>query len=256
MDTRFWGPSGWRLLHSITFAYDPKDKVAVQRFFETLPFVLPCKFCRTSLQSYLEEDPINSALGSRDSLCRWLWRIHNKVNAKLRSQSLPVDPDPPFEKVKEFYESLLVGCYKTEFPGWDFLFSIADLHPMSLIARRSVPMPGSPPCESMKTKEEKNLWNCLSPEERMPIYKEFWLTLGAVLPFKEWREAWDSSNSNPKLGSRSKTMAWLWKKRCSMERQLDLINRCKYSSLCKTLKSHRSGCSKSKRARTCRRRKV
>ena len=251
MDTRFWGPSGWRLLHSITFAYDPNERSAVQTFFETLPFVLPCKFCRTSLQEYVEEDPVKPALESRDSLSRWLWRIHNKVNDKLRSQSLPVDPDPPFEKVKEFYEGL-GGCYKTEFPGWDFLFSIADLHPMSLTARKSVPIHGATLCESMKTDEEKNKGNCLTPEERLPHYKEFWQSLGAVLPFKEWRDAWKSTLTHPRLSSRSKTVSWLWKKRCSMEHQLDLINRCKYSLLCKTLKHHRSGCNKSKRAKTCR----
>lgn len=253
MDTRFWGPSGWRLLHSITFAYNPRtDKSDTRVAFEMLPFVLPCKFCRASLQEYMEKDPLESALESRDTLTRWLWRIHNEVNAKLRSQNTPVDPDPSFKQVVLFYEDLLsTGCTQIEFPGWDFLFSIADLHPMSNLVKKSIPMPGAAPCDTMRSAEEKNKWNCLKPEERLPLYNSFWNHIGLILPFKEWRKSWIQPDLED-LQTRNATMKWLWSARCAMERDLELLNSCKYSHLCKTLQTHRSGCSKSKRAKTCR----
>lgn len=255
MDTRFWGPSGWRFLHSVTFSYELERKSAVRTLFETLPFVLPCKFCRTSLQEYMEVDPLDPALESKDTLSRWLWRIHNKVNAKLRSQGQQVDPDPSFEKVQTFYEDLLsAGCSKTEFPGWDFLFSIADLHPLSSIARKSVPMPGftEATLAECRTVAEKNKWNCMTPEERMVPYGKFWKSIKGVLPFKEWRVVWIPPGNATLLKTKKKTLSWLWSQRRALENELNLINRCKFSSLCKTLKVHRSGCSKSKRARTCR----
>lgn len=258
MDTRFWGPSGWRLLHSIAFAYDPKtDKGSTRFFFHSLPFVLPCKFCRTSLSEYMEQLPLEPALQSRDTLARWLWSIHNMVNAKLRSQKIQVMDDPSFESVETFYTELLArGCSKTEFPGWDFLFSIADLHPMSRAARQSVPIPGTPPCDQLSTLDEKNKRNCLSPEERLPLYKAFWISLGRCLPFKEWRRSWSlNAASSRSLESKESTMKWLWTTRCKLESDLELLNSCKYSSLCKNLKTHRSGCNKSRRARTCRKRK-
>ena len=258
MDTRFWGPSGWRLLHSITFGYIPRtDKKAVRDMFEMLPFVLPCKFCRASLSEYMEKDPLEPALESRDTLTRWLWRIHNEVNAKLRSQKLNVAPNPPFEKVASLYEDILSsGCSETDFPGWDFLFSIAELHPYSKSAKGSVPIPGGPPCEDLQTKEEKNQWNCLPPEERQPLYKLFWASIGDTLPFPEWRKSWNRHRLAKSLSSRKGTLAWLWKLRCRMENDLNLLNRCKYSSLCKTLKTHRSGCTKSVKARTCRKKRT
>jgi hypothetical protein len=40
-----------------------------------------------------------------------------------------------------------------------------------------------------------------------------------------------------------------------MEKDLNMLNSCKYKSLCKTLKTHRSGCSKSVRAKTCRKKR-
>lgn len=215
--------------------------------FNTLPFVLPCKFCRASLQGYIEEDPVEPALESADSLSRWLWRIHTKVNEKLRNQNLSVEPDPTYEQVKEFYENILqTGCSQTDFPGWDFLFSVATLHPRSKGAMKSVPMKGAP-CEDLMTHTDKNKWNCLKPEERVPFYIQFWESLGRVLPFKQWRHSWNSHISNNYV-----TMKTLWKARCSMENDLTLLNRCKYSSLCKTIRIHRSDCSKSRRARTCR----
>jgi hypothetical protein len=259
MDTRFWGPSGWRLLHSISFAYTPKtDKSAMKDLFEHLPFVLPCKFCRTSLQEYMEEDPISPALESRESLTRWIWRIHNRVNAKLREQSLAVEADPSFESVERFYKDILArGCSRTDFPGWDFLFSVADLHPESRAARSSVPISGKVPCTELVTLEEKNKRNCLTPEERLPLYEIFWYTIGKTLPFKEWRKSWSvhSHITGKTLDSKESTMKWLWGLRCAMERDLELLNSCKYSSLCKNLKTHRSGCSSSRKARTCRKRK-
>ena len=255
MDTRFWGPSGWRLLHLVTFAYEPENKENVGKMFEMLPFVLPCKYCRASLTEYMVKDPLEPVLNSKGDLTRWLWRIHNHVNKKLRSQSLAREPDPPFEKVAEFYESILAtGCSRTDFPGWDFLFSIAELHPLSKSAKGSVPIPGVD-CKTLKTKEEKNQWNCLDPDERMPLYKKFWKSLGLSLPFPEWRKSWSKHATHATLETRASTMKWLWRLRCKMEKDLNLLNSCKYKSLCKTLKNHRSGCSKSLRAKTCRKKR-
>ncbi len=258
MDTRFWGPPGWRLLHAITFAYHPRDKEIFRSFFETLPFVLPCKYCRKSLTEYMEKDPLEPALKSQEALTRWLWRIHNEVNAKLRSQNLSTAPDPPFEKVRVFYRELLgTGCTQTEFPGWDFLFSVADLHPYSKAAKGSVPFEDAPPCNTIKDPLQRNRWNCMRPAERLPYYTQFWKAAGLVLPFEQWRTAWKrhAGSAVAPLKTREGTMKWLYTLRCGMEHDLQLLNRCQYSSLCKTLQTHRSGCSSSRNGKTCRRMK-
>jgi hypothetical protein len=203
----------------------------------------------------MDRHPLEPALESRESLTKWLWKIHNEVNSKLRNQNLPVEPDPAFEDVSKYYKNVLAsGCSKTEFSGWEFLFSVADLHPYSRSARKSVPMPGAPNCETMATFEEKNKWNCLKPEERLPIYNAFWRSLGLTLPFKEWRESW-AKNPIPNLDTRDSTIRWLWSVRCTMENDLELLNRCNYSLLCKNLQSHRSDCSKRVRGKTCRKRR-
>ena len=260
MDTRFWGPSGWRLLHTISFAYNPRtDKKNTRDLFEALPFVLPCKFCRTSLTEYMEKDPLEPALESAKSLSRWLWRIHNQVNAKLRGQHLQSQgPDPPFQAVKQLYtERLHQGCTKTMFEGWEFLFSVAEAHPLSAMGRSSLSLEAAPAGVETLSESEQNRWNALSPERRLPYFVRFWEVLPQVLPFREWRAVWlKAGTKKADWGTRSASLRTLWAIRCAMESQLELLNQTDYSSLCKELKSYRSGCNKARRGKTCRRKKT
>ena len=256
MDTRFWGPSGWRLLHLITFTYDSSMKKDVKEFFTLLPYVLPCKFCRSSLTEYYEKEDIEPALESKEKLEKWLYKIHNLVNGKLRKQGLLDDPNPSFESVKKVYEERVAqGCMKTTFEGWDFLFSIAENHPFSHAGRNSTPMPEMPE-EMNKSKDpvERNRWNIMTPEERMPFYTRFWKTVGSVLPFAEWRDAWHGCSPRyQRLRNRPGWKRELWRIRCCLEKKLELINKEKFESVCVRLQEHKSGCNKTKRARTCRR---
>ncbi len=158
MDTRFWGPSGWRFLHQITFAYNPTlQKDSVQVLFENLPYVLPCKFCRAHLTEHMMKEPLEPALASKEALTKWLYTIHNLVNAKLRSQGIPTQDNPTFQSVKAFYEeNLSYGCTQTFFPGWEFLFSIAETHPFSKESQVSGPIPNAPSRSPGMTDEELN----------------------------------------------------------------------------------------------------
>ena len=251
MDTRFWGPSGWRLLHLITFAYEPSQAADLREFFSMLPYVLPCKFCRQSLSEYYEKEPLEPALASSQTLSRWLWRVHNLVNGKLRGQGLLKSSNPPFTSVKKIYEErIAAGCIRTEFEGWDFLFSIAENHPFSQSAKNSLPIQA--PAGAPDTPEMRNRYNTMKPDERFTFYKRFWNSIGGALPFKEWREAWDSCADGVVGKGRAETLKNLWQVRCCLEKRLELVNRDEFGSLCKRLANHRSGCGKRKRAKTCR----
>jgi hypothetical protein len=255
MDTRFWGPSGWRLLHLIAFSYEPgKQKESVRELFTMLPYVLPCKFCRASLADYMEEDPLEPALKSRDALSKWLWRIHNQVNEKLRSQGLLKVVDPSFSAVKKVYEDrIAAGCTRTEFEGWDFLFSIAENHPRAASVKNSLPMP-SLPSAIINSPEFRNRWNLMEAQERMGFYLRFWKSIGSSLPFQSWRDSWNMCSLDfAKAESRLPWIRELWRIRCCLEKELEFVNRDEFQSLCKRLVNHRSGCGKRKRAKTCRR---
>jgi len=260
MDTRFWGPSGWRFLHLISVGYDTKNKKEMLAFLECLPFVLPCKFCRSSLITYYKDLPPEDALDSKEQLSKWMWKIHGKVNQKLRNQGQTIPPDPTYAMVKKIYsERLKYGCTKTDFPGWDFLFSIVENHPLAK-GEKPTPMPGAPPLESIDPKDNEELlkWNYLDPEIRYQYVCKFWETLPSILPFLEWRILWNQHAKafcKTTWSSKQEALKGLWEIRCAMNKELYQLNKTSFRELCNDLKVHRSGCGKSRNARTCRKKR-
>lgn len=244
MDTRFWGPSGWRLIHLIAAA---KRKEA-DPFFELLPFVLPCKFCRASLADYYAADPLPPTGGE---VPEWIFRIHNQVNKKLRDQKLPTAPNPSWESVKQKYEEWVEApCTARKMVGWDFLYSIAYTTPCRQVL--SSPLPGAP--KDLPTLELKNRWNCLTQEERLNKLKEFWAAVPAALPFQEWRTAWGTSSPPLKKG-RKQVTKWLFQIEQSMCKTLsEPFEHTTSNHLCKKLSQFESGCGKkrSHTMKTCR----
>jgi Erv1 / Alr family len=246
MDTRFWGPSGWKLLHSIAFSASNNSRY--QAFFETLPYILPCKFCRASLTDYYAELPIPE----KTSLIPfWLYRIHNKVNKKLREQGLNPNPDPDYASIAEFYHKWLTtasaSCKMSVF--WDFLFAVAYNHPKET-SRHSTPMPNCPEAAyTCKDKCTRNKWNTLDTQERLVWFRRFWERIPEVLPgdiASIWRNALNTSR--PSTECRRSTVAWLWRMRCAMDPDF----RDPYTQVCSKIASYASGCSSSRRAKTCR----
>jgi hypothetical protein len=255
MDTRFWGPSGWKLLHHIAFSYTPtlEHRIQYAVFLDTLPYILPCKFCRASLTDYYREHPYamgDLGLHPTLDLGKWMVTIHNCVNDKLRKQGLHPAPNPTYPQVKRQYESHLRTSWKQQLAlFWDFLFSVGYHHPKErhLYAE---PMPNCPP-EAKKSRDlcERNKWNILPQTQRMTWFRRFWLTLPDVLPpalAPHWKRA--EATDPPTLDTRDQTMNWLWRMRCT----LDTSFYDPYRSVCKAIAAHASDCAVQKGAFTCR----
>lgn len=252
MDTRFWGPSGWKLIHLAAAAYNPIRKGHMRRWLASLPYVLPCKFCRASLMTYYEELPYEPALSSAKELLRWTYKIHGKVNDKLRGQGQTIPCDPTFREVQTYYMSWLQADQScSRFPVWDFLFSVAYQHPRS--THGSTPMPDAPPHPPPRCSiKDKCRWNFISAEERMPAFRTFWQELINILPTSQlqtrWRQALNEYPIGKALETRRATVLWVW----HMHKATDVVQQA-FPAVCRRLMSHSSNCSKSKRARTCRR---
>lgn len=133
MDTRFWGPSGWQFYHLVASTYPEKPDAITQRkyelFFVAMKDVLPCRFCRESTTKFMEELPLHPAMKNRETLTKWLYDLHNKVNEKLRNQCkddprvICPPPDPSLSAVRDVYQGLLSADPKVP-PGLDFLWCV------------------------------------------------------------------------------------------------------------------------------------
>lgn len=257
MDTRFWGPSGWRLLHLVVSTPKRNRKEDnIKRFFELLPYVLPCKFCRHSLSTYYKKRPIPQDL---DSMEMWLYNIHNDVNDKLRKQKLLNEPNPTFDEVhKRYSEWANTPCASTQVLGWDFLFSIANTTPTKLT--KSTPMPNAPIL--LETDELRNKWNTMNYKERIPYIKEWWDLLSEVLPFSPWITFWKKAEkvhkSIPLYNGKKSAIEWLYKIEKSIcQFMMEEAPHNSFSGLCKEMRAFSSGCTSntSSNMKTCRAKK-
>lgn len=250
MDTKYWGPSGWKLLHLIAEADTVQGRKINRTFWESLPYVLPCKFCRASLTEYYQTHPIPE---EPKAMSKWLYTIHNCVNEKLRSQGQELPPNPPYEAVSAHYRELLGrGCTESVFPGWEFLFSCADNYPGTAPSK---PMPDTPAValEAPKslTLEEANRYNLLSADARIRMLRRFMDAVPAVLPFSLWSSLW-RRHCKKDYSGRGAAKRTLWCIRCALDRALARKSETTYHGLCLELAAQRSGCSASRRAKTCR----
>ncbi len=254
MDTKYWGPSGWKLLHLIAEADTVQGRKINRPFWESLPYVLPCKFCRASLTEYYQVHPIPA---EPKEMSKWLYTIHNCVNEKLRSQGQDLPANPPYDAVSAHYRELLGrGCTESVFPGWEFLFSCADNYPGTAPSK---PMPDTPVevLEATKksgyqlTLEEANRYNLLGADARIRMLRRFMDAVPAVLPFPLWSSLW-RRHCKKDYSGRGAAKRTLWCIRCALARALAHKSETTYHGLCVELAAQRSGCSASRRAKTCR----
>ena len=95
-----WGPNYWFFLHTIAFTYPMHPNTVTKKkyyeFIQNLPLFLPVEEIATGFSHLLNEYPIQPYLDNRESLIKWIWFIHNKINEKL---------EKPFVTIQEFYEN-------------------------------------------------------------------------------------------------------------------------------------------------------
>jgi len=234
MDTKFWGPSGWKLLHYITESYpdtpSETQKANIITFFNVLGEVLPCKYCRISFKEYIKAKPVEKVVNSREKLCRWMFDIHNMVNNKLRKQGLVNEQNPPYKLIRRrFKEYLKDPGFRAGNEGINFISSIAFNYPVKQKCER---------CKKL-------------------YYELFFITLPKVVPDKKFNEVLNIQMEEKPiqhiLECRSVMKKWMY----------DLI--CKYNSkkshsykgYCKKIEYYRaSGCEKKNhKGNTCRKKK-
>lgn len=112
MITKIWGSAGWLFNHTVTFGF-PLQPTDQQRedylaYFRLLGEVLPCGYCRDSYRRFIEEPDTRldrRVVENRETLTRWFYQIHEKVNRKLGLRYLIT-----FADVVRRYESFRARC--------------------------------------------------------------------------------------------------------------------------------------------------
>ena len=260
MDTRFWGPSGWKLIHLV--AAEPmkteRHRKAVAAWFSLLPYILPCRYCRASLTDYYVAQPLTETiLRDPSRFSRWAYDIHNRVNEKLREQGLLTSPNPIWEEVREHYSTEHSSlCKGTPLLGWDFMTSIAFNTP----ERDYIPVPMSDTPEDRSKEMDartRNRYNLLTRAERLRWLHSWWTLTPAILPCSAWRSAWalamNKVGEPPIERGRDAMVRWMWKIEAHVCADLKCPTpHASLADLTVTVGSFESGCGVSKKGKTCR----
>ena len=206
MDTRFWGPSAWRLIHLIAFSDHRTQEVYT--FLEELPHILPCRFCRSSLAEYYIHRPVT---GPKDDMARWAYEIHNDVNNKLRQQGYLRKPNPPFSEVKEYYEKLLLESKHVL--GFDFFKSVAFV------------------TSKLDPSHLQRWWSSIPKALPFPEWRE------------QWSAAVKKEGNAPVRKGRTAVLAWLYKICGHLEAPRNATN---FKDYCREARAFSSSCPKGK----------
>ena len=113
MLTYVWGPGLWHALHTMSFNYPVKpskeDKINYFTYFKSLVNTLPCKYCRENYKKNTSKGSKThlsmSTMKDRETLSRWLFNLHEKINTNLGKKS-----GLTYDIVRSRYENLRARC--------------------------------------------------------------------------------------------------------------------------------------------------
>jgi hypothetical protein len=95
LDSKIWGPPMWFFLHTSAMCYplhpNAVTKKKVYDFFQNLHLFIPIEPMASNFSKLLDEYPITPYLDDRESLIRWVWFIHNKINQQLEKPQISLN---------------------------------------------------------------------------------------------------------------------------------------------------------------------
>jgi len=103
LDPKVWGPHYWFFLHTIAVTYPHHPNAVTKKIYydliQNLHVFLPIEHIAKEFSKLVEQYPITPYLDNRESLVRWMWFIHNKINETLEKPKITLE-----NFYKEYYE--------------------------------------------------------------------------------------------------------------------------------------------------------
>jgi hypothetical protein len=92
LDAKVWGPHYWFFLHTVAHHYPetPNDTIKRMHYdlIQHMPHFLPDVEIGDAFSRILDRYPVTPYLDCRESLMRWVWFVHNKMNVRLEKPEM------------------------------------------------------------------------------------------------------------------------------------------------------------------------
>jgi hypothetical protein len=116
IEPHIWGPSLWASIHLICLGAPEVfkgEQLSYRKFFDALPYVIPCDKCRQHLIENLEKHPMDvSAMSGGKALFAWSVELHNIVNRSLGKPVMSLED--ALAKWSSFTPASCIDTYKKE----------------------------------------------------------------------------------------------------------------------------------------------
>lgn len=113
--TEYWGPNLWHLMHTVSFNandhFSNVEKEMLFYFYKNIGNMIPCIFCRSSYKRHLIDYPVEKHLQNKSSLCDWVIKIHNIVNASINKKLLTYNEAYENHKIIDFNKIIAIFRY-------------------------------------------------------------------------------------------------------------------------------------------------
>ena len=103
LDENIWGPLYWKFLYTaaLTYPNHPND-ITKRKYYDLImnfPLFIPNENMGNTFSKFLDNYPPQSYLSSKESLIKWVWFVHNKINIFLGKPEMNY-----YEAMNTFYE--------------------------------------------------------------------------------------------------------------------------------------------------------
>lgn len=132
LDPKVWGKHYWFFLDTVAMTYPNNPNETIKKkyydFIMNLPLFIPTSSISTDFEKLLNLYPVSPYLDNKESLIRWTWFIHNKINEKLEKEKIPLEKF--YENYYEQYKSTSEKF--TEYSKWKsrityFIFLVVSI---------------------------------------------------------------------------------------------------------------------------------
>jgi hypothetical protein len=95
LDPEVWGGKYWFFLRTIAIIY-PKypSTITKKKYYDLIhnfSLFIPNEDISKKFDKLLNLYPLSPYLNDRESLCRWIWFINNKINETLEKPKIPIN---------------------------------------------------------------------------------------------------------------------------------------------------------------------